>query len=66
MPRRILDVDLTQNIYYDSTVRYLIGAKEIVYPSLSLQTSGTNDKAFANAVKIIGQKSGDTIFESVS
>ena len=64
MPRRIVEIELAQGYKYDSIIRYTIGGKEIVYPSLTSESISTNDKIFGNAVKIIGQKSGNNIFQS--
>lgn len=63
-PRRIVEIDLEQGYLYDSIIRYTLGGKEIVYPSITAQTAWWTDKVFGNAVKIIGQKSGNNIFQS--
>jgi hypothetical protein len=64
MPRRIVEIELAQGYKYDSIIRYTVEGKEIIYPSLISESLSTNDKVFGNAVKIIGQKSGNNIFQS--
>lgn len=64
MPRRIVEIELAQWYKYDSIIRYTIGGKEVVYPSIVSASLSTNDKVFGNAVKIIWQKSGNNIFQS--
>ncbi len=66
MPRRIEEVTLSQDASYDSIVSLTFGGKSIVYPSLSINKADTDKTIFANAVKVIGQRSGNVIFQSIT
>ncbi len=67
-PRRVNTVDIEQSYAYDSIITYRVGWvgwQVIIYQGLS-QATVAIDKVYAGGVKILGQSSGDKIFQSIT
>ncbi len=68
-PRRVNMVDIEQSYAYDSVITYRVGWvgwQDITYQGLSQGTLVQSDSVFAGWVKILGQSSGDKIYQSIT